>query len=97
VKGNKEPFVDHPNQRDGATVIPFPQLARLRRERILDVAEKAIPLLEAARASGNSTLLRGLFAVLGDVAWDIDATELLETISTHDGEIVALPDRRGPS
>ncbi len=71
-------------------LIRFPDRARAERERILDIAAKAVPLLQAAIAAGNSALVRDLFAVLGDVAEDADAMSRLASISIEDGKIVPM-------
>ncbi len=71
-------------------VIRFPTTARAERERALDVAAKAIPLLRAALDAGNAALLRELFAVLGDVADGADASVRLAEITIEDAEIVRI-------
>jgi len=75
---------------DNTNVIRFPDRSRVERERILDIATKAVPLLQAAIAAGNSALLRDLFAVLGDVADGADAMARLTSISIEDAEVVAM-------
>jgi len=75
---------------DHSTVIRFPDRARAERERILDIAARAVPLLQAAIAAGNSALVRDLFAVLGDVAEDADAMSRLASITIADGKIVPM-------
>ncbi len=72
------------------SVIQFPDSPRAQRARTLDIAGRAIPLLQAALDAGNATLLRELFAVLGDVAHGADARARLESISLEDGEVVRL-------
>lgn len=86
-------LVDNTNpidKHDGATVIRFPDRSRVQRERTLDIAAKAVPLLQAAIAAGNSALVRDLFAVLGDVADGADAMARLASISIEDAEVVAM-------
>ena len=75
---------------DNTNVIRFPDRSRVERERILDIAAKAVPLLQAAIATRNAALLRELFAVLGDVADDADAMARLASISIEDGKIVPM-------
>ncbi|HSQ64591.1 MAG TPA: hypothetical protein VLM85_15310 [Polyangiaceae bacterium] len=77
------------------SVISFPAGARARRARTLDIAGRAIPLLQAALDAGNATLLRELFAVLGDEAAGADALARAESISIEDAQIVRLAAARG--
>ncbi len=76
------------------TVIPFPHDPRARRARTLDVAARAIPLLEAALREGNATLLGELFAVLGAEAAGEGALGRLEAIRIGEAEIVRLRARK---
>ena len=77
------------------SVISFPASACARRARTLDIAGRAIPLLAAALDAGNATLLRELFAVLGDVASGADALARMEGISLDDADVVRLAAARG--
>jgi len=77
------------------SVFQLPDGPRARRARTLDVAGRAIPLLQAALDAGNATLLRELFAVLGDVASGADALARMEGISLDDADVVRLAAARG--
>lgn len=76
-----------------AVVVQFPETLRVRRERTLDIAAKLIPVLQEALDSGNATLVRGLFAVLGEAAAGGDAFALISAIQMRNGELVAMPRR----
>ncbi len=73
-----------------AALLQFPDTPRVRRARTLDIAGRAIPLLQAALDAGNATLLRELFAVLGDVAAGEDALARFVAISVADAQVVAI-------
>lgn len=77
-----------------AVVVPFPETPRVRRELTLDIAAKLIPLLQEALDVGNATLVRDLFAVLGEVARGGDAYALVSMIEMKDGEVVRMRGRR---
>jgi hypothetical protein len=72
-------------------VISFPRAARDRREHLLRVAASAAPLLEAAVASGNASMIERIFEALGAFARrDDDAVERLALSTAHDAQVVAL-------
>lgn len=73
-----------------AKLVRFPAGPRIRREHTLDVAATVMPLLRAAQAEGNATLLRDLFAVLGDFAAGGNAHARLGAIRMKHGEVVPL-------
>jgi hypothetical protein len=73
------------------SVSAFPQRARDRREHVLRVAASAAPLLEAAVAAGNATMIERIFEALGAFAQDDDAVvELLESVAVRDAQIVPI-------
>jgi hypothetical protein len=78
-----------------AVLVQFPEAPRVRREQILDIAAKLIPVLQEALDAGNATLVRDLFAVLGEVARGGDAYALVSMIEMKDGEVVGLRGRAG--
>ena len=57
---------------------------------MLQVARAALPLLEAATAAGDATLVEKIFDGLGAVARGEDALELLEAVRFGDAEIIPI-------
>lgn len=77
------------------SVTAFPRRSRDRREHVLRVAASAAPLLEAAVAAGNATMIERIFEALGAFAQDDDAVvELLESIAVRDAQVVPISRRR---
>ncbi len=73
------------------SVTSFPRTARDRREHLLRVAASAAPLLEAAVASGNATMIERIFEALGAFAQnDGDAIERLDSAPVRDAQVVAI-------
>ena len=69
----------------------FPRNARDRREHVLRVAASAAPLLEAAVAAGNATMIEHIFEALGAFAQDDDAVlERLDSVAIRDAQVVPL-------
>jgi hypothetical protein len=69
----------------------FPQSVRDRREHVLRVAASAAPLLEAAVAAGNATMIERIFEALGAFALDADAAlDRLDSVAISDAKIVAI-------
>jgi hypothetical protein len=72
----------------------FPQSVRDRREHVLRVAASAAPLLEAAVAAGNATMIERIFEALGAFARDDEAVgDLLESVAVNDAQVVPLSRR----
>ena len=77
------------------SVRAFPRSARDRREHVLRVAASAAPLLEAAAAAGNATMIERIFEALGAFARDDDAVlERLDSVAVRDAQIVPIGARR---
>jgi len=77
------------------SVRAFPRSTRDRREHVLRVAASAAPLLEAAVAAGNATMIERIFEALGAFAQDDDAVlERLDSVTVGDAQIVPISVRR---
>jgi len=77
---------------ESAAVLTFPaaaQAARARREHALRVAAAAAPLLAAAVAEGNASLVERVFTALGTYSSG-RAYLHLEKIRTEDAKVVKL-------
>ena len=73
------------------SVSAFPRRSRDRREHVLRVAACAAPLLEAAVAAGNATMIERIFEALGAFAQDDEAVlERLDAVAVRDAQIVPL-------
>lgn len=66
--------------RKKTKVVAFPNAPRARREQLLAMTRSALPLLEAALAEDNSTLLAGILQALGAAASGRDATSDFQCI-----------------
>jgi hypothetical protein len=77
------------------TITPFPRSVRDRREHVLRVAASAAPLLEAAVAARNVTMIERIFEALGAFAKDDEgAIEQLDAVAVHDAPVVPISSRR---
>lgn len=73
----------------------FPESVRERREHVLRVAASAAPLLEAAVAAGNATMIESIFEALGAFAKDDDAfLDRLDAVAVNDAQVVPISSRR---
>ena len=74
------------------SVKAFPRSVRDRREHVLRVAASAAPLLEAAVAAGNATMIEHIFEALGAFAQDDDGgvLERLDAVAVRDAQVVPL-------
>ena len=69
----------------------FPRSVRDSREHVLRVAASAAPLLEAAVAAGNATMIERIFEALGAFAQDDDAVlERLDYVGVRDAQVVPI-------
>ena len=72
----------------------FPRSVRDRREHVLRVAASAAPLLEAAVAAGNATMIERIFEALGAFAQDDDAVlDRLDSVGVRDAKVVPISAR----
>jgi hypothetical protein len=73
------------------SISTFPRRARDRREHVLRVAASAAPLLEAAVAAGNATMIERIFEALGAFAHDDDAAlDRLDSVAIGDAKVVPI-------
>jgi hypothetical protein len=76
----------------------FPRSVRERREHVLRVAASAAPLLEAAVAAGNATMIERIFEALGAFAHDADAAlDRLDAVAIGDAKVVPIRSTRAGS
>jgi hypothetical protein len=76
------------------SISTFPRSVRDRREHVLRVAASAAPLLEAAAAAGNATLIERIFEALGAFARDEDAAlDRLDSVAVGDAKVVRFKPR----
>ena len=71
-------------------VVSFPTAVRKRREHLIRVAKIATPLLEAAVAAGDATLIARTFEALGAVARGEGALDVLEAVRFRDADVIPL-------
>ncbi len=73
------------------SIRPFPGSVRERREHVLQVAASAAPLLEAAVAAGNATMIERIFEALGAFAQNDDAVlDRLDSVAVGDAQVVPI-------